>query len=334
MIAPISGITELHLHLEGSLSIPSAIELAAKKNHRWGAMSPYELRRSLRFASLDSFLLSVRDMAGILCSTEALERCAYELSLELSAKSVEYAEVYCSPYIFVRWGMKYGEVMAAVDRGFARGEEEGGCSCAILLDTVRQWGPEAAAAVLDGHQRAPLARVAGFGMGGQESVPMRDFTTVFSRARDLGLHTLAHAGECSSAQDIRDAIELLGVERIAHGIRAVDDPILLEELARIQIPLDLAITSNYRTQAVRGTHPIRKLLDAGARVTLSTDDPSLFGTNLKKEYRRAERLCGVSPGELAGIARNGIDASFASASLKDRLHERLAARVRRNAQPV
>ncbi|HVT05081.1 MAG TPA: adenosine deaminase [Thermoanaerobaculia bacterium] len=330
----LSGITELHLHLEGSLSIESAIDIAAGRGHRWGRMTASELRRSFRFESLESFLMSVRGMAEVLCSAEALERCAYELSLGLFRKGVEYAEVYCSPYIFVRWGMTYAEVIAAVDRGFTRGEQEGGCFCTILLDTVRQWGLGCAVAVLDGHERFPIPRVIGFGMGGQEKNPMSAFIEIFARARDLGLHTVTHAGESSSADDVRDAVELLAVERVAHGIRAVDDPVLLAELVSKQIPLDLAITSNYRTMSVKGSHPIRQLLDAGIRVTLSTDDPALFRTDLSREYRRAGRLCGISREELAVIAGNGIDASFAPASLKERLHKRLAERVERSAAAV
>jgi len=322
-----SGITELHLHLEGSLSIESAIELALARGHRWGTMSPAQLRRTFRFESLNNFLYSVRDMAEVLCSEEALERCAYELSLALFGQGVEYAEVYSSPFIFIRWGMTYAQVIGAVDRGFSRGEAEGGCACRILLDFVRQWGTEGAIAVLDGHAQSPLPRVVGFGMGGQETNPMGSFVEIFARARELGLRTVVHAGESSTARDVRDAIDLLGVERIAHGIRAVDDAALMQELAARRITLDLAITSNYRTRAVEGTHPIRTLLDSGVRVTLNTDDPSLFRTDLPKEYRRAARLCGLRLEELVEIARTGIDASFAPPALKSQLHEKLAVRL-------
>ena len=321
------GITELHLHFEGALQVESAVELAARRGLPWGEMTPSELRRSFRFADFRSFLMAVKSMAEVLCALEALERNARELSLFLRGHGVAYAEVYFSPYIYVWWGLEGGEVMRAVDRGFADAEAGGGARCAILLDSVRQWGPEAAGRVLDLHEESSLARVVGFGLGGEESVPFAEFIDAFTRARELGLHTLVHAGESGRPEDVAHAIETLGVERIAHGFRALDDPGVLARLRASGIPLDLAVTSNYRTGVVRGPHPIRRLLDEGIPVTLSTDDPSLFRIDLPREYRRVGRLCGVTDDELREIARNGVRYSFASDETKTRLLGELDARL-------
>lgn len=321
------GITELHLHLEGSLCVESAVEIAALRSHPWGALSAAQLRKRFAFTDFLDFLRSIRDMCMVLASPEALERAAYELSLKLRREGVEYAEVYTSPYIYVRWGLDYGEVLRAVDRGFARAEERGGARCAILLDSVRQWGAEAANKVLDGLEANPVPRTIAFGLGGEERVPLEEFRQVYDRARGMGLRTVVHAGEGTSADDVWKAIDVLGVDRIAHGIRGVVDRELLSTLARRRIPLDLAVTSNYRTRVVTDVpHPIRALLDAGVIVTLSTDDPSLFRTDLPREYVRARRFGQLNDDELRQVAQNGVDASFASEHTKQSLRHLLEQR--------
>jgi aminodeoxyfutalosine deaminase len=322
------GVTELHLHLEGSLSVESAVEIARQRSHAWGAFTPAQLRKRFAFADFFDFLRSIRDMCMVLASTEALERAAYELSLKLRREGVEYAEVYSSPYIYVRWGLDYGEVLRAVDRGFERGEAVGGAHCAILLDSVRQWGAEAAEKVIDGLEANRLERVIGFGLGGEERVDFREFRSLFDRARSLGLRTVVHAGEGAGAEDVWKAIDVLGVDRVAHGIRAIDDDELLRTLASRRIPLDLAVTSNYRTRVVSAVpHPMRRLIDSGVVVTLSTDDPSLFRTDLPREYVRARRFAALTQDELQQVARNGVDASFASTELKQQLRHLLEQRT-------
>lgn len=320
------GVTELHVHLEGSLSIESAIEIASVRNHPWGSMTPRDLRLRFRYKSLNDFLGAVRDMCEVLNSPGALERAARELSFFLGRSGVRYAEVYASPYIFARWGQEFGAVFGAIDRGFAAGEAAGGAECGVLLDTVRQWGPEAAMFVLDAYEESKMRRAVGFGLGGQESGPLELFVPAYERARSLGLRTLVHAGEETGVDDVWKAIEVLGVDRIAHGIRAVDDPKLLTALRERRVPLDLAITSNYRTGAVKGEHPIRRLLDAGLTVTINTDDPSLFRTSLPREFVRARRFGGITEDEAWAIAENGIACSFADDGTKAALSTQLTQR--------
>lgn len=321
------GITELHLHLEGSLPVKTAVAIAKMRHHPWGLLTPSQLRRQFSYASFDDFLAAIREMCRVLADPAALRRAAKELSLELRCHDVEYAEVYTSPYIYVRWGLDYSDVLMAVDEGFAEGEAEGGARCMILLDSVRQWGADAAHVVLDGFEATGAPRVIGFGLGGEERVPLADFGGVFERVRALGLRTVVHAGEGTNARDVWDAIDVLGVDRVAHGIRAVDDAELMRVLADRRIPLDVAITSNYRTRVVTANpHPVRQLVDAGVVVTLSTDDPSLFRTSMSREYARAKRWGALTDAELREIAINGIEASFASELEKETLRFSLASR--------
>jgi len=318
--------TELHLHFEGSLSVESAIELAAERDLPWGRLTPSELRRQFVYPDFDSFLLAVKGMAEVLCSLPALRRNAMELSHFLARHGVAYAEVYFSPYIYVWWGLDGVAALTAVDEGFAAAEVAGGAECAILLDSVRQWGPKAAQKVLDFHDETRLARVKGFGLGGQESVPFEEFRDAFDRARKLELRTVVHAGESGDPWDVARAIDVLGVERIAHGIRSLEVPEVFSRLLSSGVPLDLAVTSNYRTRVVEGVHPIRRLLDEGVPLTLSTDDPSLFRIDLPREYRRARRICDISEDELKEIARNGVRYSFADESQRRKLSEQLEQR--------
>lgn len=329
MKAPhIVGNAELHLHLEGSLSAESAIEIAAPRQHSWGSLTPARLRRSWRFRTFIEFLRAIREMCIVLSSYEAMERAAYELSASLKAEGIDYAEVYTSPMIFVRWGMEYGETLRAVDRGFARGEADGFAECRILLDSVRQFGVEMAQNVLAGFEANRVDRVVGFGLGGEESIPLSEFAGIYARARDLGLRGVVHCGETRYSDDIRDAVELLRVERLAHGIHAIENPSLLDEIVARGIAFDVSVTSNYRTRCFTSRpHPVRALLDAGARVTLSTDDPSLFRTTLSDEYRRATVFGRVTDDELRQIARNGIECSFADETTKSRLRATLDARL-------
>jgi len=321
------SLTELHLHLEGSLHLASAVEMAAMQNHRWGVLSVPQLRKSLRFESLNDFLSNVREMCTVIASPEGLQRTARELSLFLAKHGVRYAEVYCSPFIYVRWGMDYHVALDSMDQGFEEGEAQGGASCRILLDTVRQWGPEAADVVLGKYLERPIARVVGFGIGGAEIIDLAEFAPVFDRAREAGLRTVTHAGESGGVEDVWKAIDVLKVDRIAHGIRSVDDPKLLRTLAERRIPLDVAVTSNYRTASVRGAHPLRQLIDAGVVVTLSTDDPSLFRTDPERELRRAVRFANLTPEETLRITRDSIECSFAPEPVKDSLRAELASRI-------
>lgn len=322
----VAGVTELHLHLEGSVFPATAVELARNTSHPWAQDTAASLRNRFRYGSFDGFLERIRSMCGLLGSVEALRRVARELSMFLGSFGVLHAEVYVSPYIYMKGGMRYDEIIDAVLAGFTDGEESGGTSCFVLLDSVRHWGVDAAVAVLGGAEAHPRDRVIGFGLGGSEFPELGRFRTVFERATSLGLRRVVHVGETGEGRDVLEAIETLGVERIAHGFRALECGEALALLRDRRIPLDLAVTSNYRTGVVVGEHPIRRLLDEGLVVTLSTDDPSLFRTDPVREYRRARRFGRLTTAELRSIAVNGIEASFADEKTKAGLREELARR--------
>lgn len=193
-----------------------------------------------------------------------------------------------------------------------------------IFDAVRQFGVEAAMRVLDAAASCNSKRIVAFGMGGDElSVPTGNLSPVYDRAAALGLRRLIHAGEVGGPGNIREAIELLGVERIGHGIAAVHDPSLMDLLADRRIPLEICPGSNLATGALAKQlqrpevaiedHPLPKLLRHGIPVALSTDDPAMFHTDLTQEYAHAHRI-GLTEAELAQLVAMSFDFAFRSAA--------------------
>ena len=302
---------ELHLHLEGSVRPATLVRLARR------AGSPLfpdlaAVRARRRFDGLSGFLSLYRDVCRLLRSPADFALLARDLSARLRRERITYAEVYVSPAIVDRLGLDWLAVRDAVEAVFAGHERRGHGRIRVLLDAVRHFGPDAAHRVLDLHARHPWPRAVGFGLGGEElALPARDFASVYGRLDRLGLAPVVHAGEVGGPDSVADALRWLKPRRIAHGVGAAGDPALVRRLARSGVALDVCLTSNDATGAFPlERHPVLALLRAGVTVTLSTDDPGLFGTTLLGEYRKLARL-GATPFELAAVARAGFRAAFA-----------------------
>ncbi|WP_140394752.1 adenosine deaminase family protein, partial [Streptomyces recifensis] len=167
-----------------------------------------------------------------------------------------------------------------------------------------------------------------FGLGGPEiGVPRPQFKPYFDRARAAGLHSVPHAGETTGPQTVWDALTVLGAERIGHGTSSAQDPRLLAHLAEHRIALEVCPTSNIATRAVRtlDEHPLKQFADAGVLVTINSDDPPMFGTDLNKEYAIASRLLGLDERGLAALAKNAVEASFLDAAGKERISSEIDA---------
>lgn len=302
---------ELHLHLEGSVRPATLVRLARQ------AGSPLfpdlaAVRARRRFDGLSGFLSLYRDVCRLLRSPPDFALLARDLTARLRRERITYAEVYVSPAIVDRLGLDWPSVRDAVETVFSGHERRGHGRIRVLLDAVRHFGPDAAHRVLDLHSRHPWPRAVGFGLGGDElALPARDFAPVYRRLRRLGLAPVVHAGEVGGGDSVADALRWLKPRRIAHGVGAAGDPALVRHLARSGVALDVCLTSNDATGAFPlARHPILALLRAGVTVTLSTDDPGLFGTTLLGEYRKLARL-GATPAELAAVAGAGFRAAFA-----------------------
>lgn len=282
---------ELHLHMEGSISEATLRRLAVRNG---STVFPHAgaIRERLLFSGARGFLELYRDVCREIRFPSDYGLIARDITRRLSREGIGYAEIYVSPAVIEKIGLGWEPVRDQLEAVFSSFERRTGSRIRVLLDSVRQWGPAAAERVLDLQEKAPWTRVLGFGLGGDEaSLPARDFSAVYDRVRALGLLPLVHAGEWAGPDSVVDAVEILGVVRIAHGVRIAEDPSLVRWLERKQVPLDICITSNWKTGAVpRGGHPALDLLRSGLRLNLSTDDPGLFRTSLRREYLTLARL--------------------------------------------
>jgi adenosine deaminase len=316
----VPSLADCHLHFEGCLPVGEIARLASRTGHAFADPAAFEATRR---AATDAprFLGLFAEVSRLFRRPEDYVPAALAVAGALADDRVDYAEVYVSPEIFTRIGLDAVACLEAIDVGFREALETRGILCRILLDVVRHWGPESGERVLDVYERSRLASIVGIGMGGDESsVPAAAFGGVYMRARMLGLHTSVHAGEWAGADSVRDVLDALRPDRLDHGIGAADDPRLLERLADEDTILCVAPTGNVQTGAVASAvaHPLKRLLAAGVRVTLSADDPVLFGTTTRGEYRFARETLGLTDAELRALASNSWHAAFCSREIRER----------------
>jgi adenosine deaminase/aminodeoxyfutalosine deaminase len=292
---------ELHLHLEGSVDAATLLELAP-------GLSPEAAEAMYRFDGFAGFLQSFAAVVKSLTRPEDYGLVTRRLIEKLEAENVRYAEVIVSAGVVLWKGQEFGPVFDAI----AGAAEESPVKVRWVLDAVRQFGAEHAMEVARLAAERTGRGVVGFGIGGdEERGPASWFHAVYEFAREAGLHLTAHAGESAGPESVWQALEL-GVERIGHGIRAVEDALLVEHLREERIPLEISITSNLVTGVTRSLeeHPVRRLFDAGVPITLNTDDPAMFGTTLSHEYEVAARHFGFSEAELREVSRNAFRYAF------------------------
>lgn len=307
---------ELHLHLEGSIQPPTAGTLIARHGVKATAQ---EVRDRYAFRNFSEFLETFKWLTSFLREPQDYALVAKDLGEQLLAQNVVYAEVTLSVGVMLLRKQHPRANFEALLRAVEPFERRG-LRFRWVFDAVRQFGAEAAMAVVQAAQNCASKAIVAFGIGGDElQVPTVEFRNVYDRAAELGLHRLIHAGEIGGPEKIREAIELLGVERIGHGIAAVKDPALMDLLAERKIPLEICPQSNIRTGALARLlarddaqiqhHPLPKLLRHGIPVVLSTDDPALFGTTLRAEYANAARM-GLQETELQQICQMGFEYAF------------------------
>jgi adenosine deaminase len=304
-------LADLHLHFEGSVPRETLVGIARRNGHAFGVEGAFERALATSRRS-GSFLRLFADCCRLFSSPSDYAEAAGALGRRLAGE-LAHAEVYVSPEIWTRFGLDPESVLRAIDAAFAAAEAETGGRFVLLLDSVRQWGADAAHRVLDLHEKTGLTRVRGFGIGGEEdSIPASAFTAVYERAKRLGLGTSIHAGEWAGADSVAASLDALPLDRIDHGVRAADDPAVLSRLASSRVTLCAAPSSNLSTgvYASWNEHPLPRLLDAGVRVCLSADDPTIFSTSTAGEYDAARQAFGLSEESLEAMRRSAWDARF------------------------
>ncbi len=327
-MTPVYRLADCHLHFEGSLPAEALEALARRAGHRFADRGAFgQARSAVRDAP--GFLSLYAEICRLFRSPGDYGEAARSIARSLGSTGLAYAEIYVSPEIAQRSGLDAAACLAEIDRGFREAEAQAGARCRILLDAVRQWGPESAERVLDLYERTRLPSVVGFGLGGEEtSFPAALFAGVYARARALGLRTSVHAGEWGGTQSVVEALDFLRPDRIDHGIAAVEDPHLLSRLAEESTALWISPTSNVVTGAVPSLaeHPLPRLLDAGVRVAIGADDPLLFATTTALEHRLLREALGFGERTMRLLAENSWRASFCPPADRDRAIAELGAR--------
>jgi aminodeoxyfutalosine deaminase len=312
---------ELHLHLVGSASLDTVLALA--RRHPEGGV-PAELEALREFYAFTDFphFLDVYRRVNLLVTADDVVTLVTGLAADLAARTVRYAEVQVTPVRHRLAGTSYDDLAQALTDGRVLARERYGVEIGWIFDADAVLGPAGAEETVDfavGHR--PDGTI-GVGLGGSElGISRADFAPAFRRAVADGLHSLPHAGETVGPGEVWAAITELGAERIGHGIAAAQDPHLLAHLAEHGIALEVCPTSNLRTGAAPSLaeHPLPALVAAGVPVTLATDDPGMFHTDLDAEYVLCHEAFGMGIPELAEIARTGARVAFCSDELRTRI---------------
>ena len=308
---------ELHLHLEGTIEPETLVALS--RRHDTKPLTLDAARKLYTYENFVGFLMAFKAVTERLQTPEDYELIAYDMVRSLAAQGVVHAEVYISFGILYYWRkVEVEPYVEAIERGRIRGEKDFGTTIYWIIDAVRNFGAEEAARLFRkaAELRPRVPSIIGIGIGGDEARgPASLFKDHYAEAREAGLRLTAHAGESGGALNgpasIWGAINI-GAERLGHCLAAEHDAQLIEVLAEKQIPIELNITSNIRTGccASFAEHPVRRYFDAGLMVTLNSDDPPMFGSDLLSEYILAQREYGFSLDQMRELAANAVEASF------------------------
>lgn len=300
---------ELHLHLEGTVTPETLVELRQRHGK---ASTLAEAEALYQYKDFLGFLMTFKTLTEDLESPEDYELVTYRLMRQLRAENVLHAEVYVSVGVCLWRNQDFDAIFDGLERGRKQGEQDFGVSLVWIFDAVRQFGAKAAQAVFSLAAKYREQNVVGIGIGGDEQkAPPEWFREPYAFAADHGLRLTAHAGESAGPESIWGALNL-GAERIGHGLTAYQDNELMEELATRQVPIEICLTSNLRTGCCKSLHdhPVRRYFDQGLMITLNSDDPAMFASTLSQEYELAQKEFAFTDDHLREIARNSFEASF------------------------
>ncbi|NUR31996.1 MAG: adenosine deaminase [Catenulispora sp.] len=310
---------ELHVHHVGSASPQTVARLAAR--HEGTSPVPADadkLAEYFSFTDFGHFIQVYLSVVDLIRDAEDVRTLTYGVAEDLAAQNVRYAELTVTPWSSVKRGIPA--------EAFCEAIEDARSAAARDLNLALNWCfdiPSEAEGMGAGQGTLAIALeqrpdgLISFGLGGPDG-PRAPYQRYFDQARAVGLHSNPHAGETTDAQAVWDAVRLLGAERIGHGIRAAEDPSLLEHLAERQIPLEICPTSTVCTRAVASLaeHPLPQIVAAGVPVSINSDDPPMFSTSLGNEYAVAAELLGLDESGVADLARAAVRQSFATDAVK------------------
>lgn len=317
---------ELHCHLDGCVRLDTVAEIGREIGLRLPEPLAPALIAPEVCANLFHYISRLDLALDAMQRAQDLTRVARELVEDMAAENVIYAEIRFAPQLHTRNGLSLTEVVDAVGRGLEAGGQATGVRTGLILCALRHQPAEV------GRQIAELAaslrdRVCALDLAGDEGghPETAPHAAAFAIAREAGLHVTVHAGENGGAGNVRDALDLLGAERIGHGVRSDEDPTLVDRMVAEGVALEMCPRSNVQTRAVASmaSHPIHRMFGRGARVTVSTDGRTTSDTTVSEEFGRLQRQFGWGLDEFAACQRHAAMAAFAPAAVREELLARL-----------
>ena len=309
------------MHLEGTVSPELAVRLSERNDMKLPD-GIFNGEGDYNWKNFPEFLNSYDTASSTIRTAKDYVDVTYDYLASIAKDGAIYAELTLGPDVPAMFGMDYNTYLNAVEEGAERARKEFGIESRFIICMIRHLGPEKASELMDTVKANPHPKVVGVGLAGNEALhEPKDFAPAFAKAKELGLGCTAHAGEVRGPESVWNTIQDLPVTRIGHGVRSVEDPKLLKELAARGITLEVCPGSNIALSVYPSLdqHPLRKLYDAGVVGSLNSDDPPFFWTSLGEEYDSAKRDFGFTDDELLGLTRRAIETSFAEPALKAKL---------------
>jgi adenosine deaminase len=313
---------ELHIHIEGSLEPEMMFALAARN----GVKLPYDsvevVRRAYRFGNLQDFLNLYYQGMSVLKVEQDFYDLAFAYLARARADNVRHVEMFFDPQGHTSRGIAFATVVDGLSRAIGDARRELGVDAHLIMCFLRHLDEADAEKTLD--LALPYRdRIVGVGLDSSEvGHPPSKFKHVFRRARDAGFFPVAHAGEEGPPQYVWEALDLLGVGRVDHGNRSLEDPALVARLARERRPLTVCPLSNLRLRVVHdlAQHPLRRMLDRGLMASVNSDDPAYFGGYVNQNFLAVSAALALERDEIVALVRNGFDASLMAQADKDKAH--------------
>lgn len=303
---------ELHLHIEGSLEPELLFALAGRNGVKIPFRTVEEVRAAYRFSNLQDFLDIYYQGMAVLLTEQDFFDLTWAYLTRAKSDQVRHVEIFFDPQGHTQRGVAFDTVLSGIERALKTAEAQLGITYRLIMCFLRHLSEEEAFATLD-EAMPHLARIHGVGLDSSElGHPPAKFARVFARARELGLHVVAHAGEEGPSEYVEEALDLLNVERIDHGNRALDDAALVRRIVREGLTLTVCPLSNLRLCVIgdMAQSPVARMLEQGLKATINSDDPAYFGGYVNDNYRAVAAALGLSAAQIVQLAENSFTGSF------------------------
>ncbi len=304
---------ELHVHLEGSIQPSTLLELARRNQVSLPATTVEGLSEWYTFRDFPHFVEIYVAISKCIKSPEDIELIMREFLAAQAAQNIRHSEVtYTASTIEKYAGISWDDQLAALERGIAYGKAEHQVSCGVIVDIVRGDSPERARQVAEWVVSAKGSSVVALGIAGEERLGSGMYTSAYDLVHEAGIPIAAHSGETMGAASMREVLDVVKPARIGHGVRVMESPAMVRELAKSRIPVEVCPSSNVCLGVVSSleSHPIAQMLDAGINVSINSDDPPMFGTTLSEELIKCAREFGFNEDILWSLTVNALQAAF------------------------